>query len=129
MTDDELWAAAFLNPSANPASHLGTCYFHDDSTCPTCACPFYVKISYLPPPSGYDNGTGCLFTREDVLKALREACSQGQCGCPRRYYTGSCIQVVRYGKDPITGTCCEYGTPCDIPTGWAAFHTMEECQQ
>jgi hypothetical protein len=129
MTDDELWAAAFLNPANNPASNLGTCYFHDDSTCPTCACPFYVKLSYLPPPSGYDGGTGCLFDRAEVIKVLRQLCAQGQCGCPRQSYSGACIQVITYGKDPVTGTCCQYPTPCDVPSGWAQFSTLEDCQR
>lgn len=129
MTDDELWAAAFLDTSRNPHSLLGTCYFHDNSSCPTCACPFYVKLSYLPPPSGYDGGTGCLFSKADVLATLRHLCSTGQCGCPRQSYTGACIQVITYGKDPATGTCCQYPTPCDVPSGWAQFSSMAACQQ
>jgi hypothetical protein len=129
MTDDELFAAAFLNTSRNPHSLLGTCYFHDDSACPTCACPFYVKLSYLPSPSGYDGGTGCLQTREEVLAVLRHLCSTGQCGCPQQSYSGNCIQVFRYGKDPATGTCCQYPTPCNVPTGWAQFNSLQECQQ
>jgi hypothetical protein len=129
MTDDELWAAAFLDPNRNPHSLLGTCYFHDDSSCPTCACPFYVKISYLPPPSGYDNGTGCLQTREEVLAVLRRLCVEGQCGCPHKDFQGDCIQPFAYGKDPITGTCCKYNQPCDVPDGWPWFFTMEDCQK
>jgi hypothetical protein len=129
MTDDELWAAAFLDPNRNPHSLLGTCYFHDDSNCPTCACPFYVKISYLPPPSGYDNGTGCLQTREEVLAVLRRLCVEGQCGCPHKTYSQACIQVVAYAKDPLTGTCCQFGTPCNILEGWIQYPSMEECQR
>jgi hypothetical protein len=129
MTDDELWAAAFLDPNRKPHSLLGTCYFHDASSCPTCACPFYVKVSYFPSPSGFDGGTGCLFTRQEVLTALRKLCSEGQCGCPKKNFTGNCIQPLAFGKDPVTGTCCQYSQPCDVPDGWPWFYTMDECKQ
>lgn len=29
-----------------------------------------------------------------------------------------CLQVVTAAKDPITGRCQEFATPCDVPIGW-----------
>ncbi|AKT42364.1 hypothetical protein [Chondromyces crocatus] len=75
LTDAELLAR-----SSNP-QRFGTCYWHDQSACPGCACPFYLKNTQLPPPSGFDGGTGCLPSQQAVLKELRRLCASGQCGC------------------------------------------------
>lgn len=29
-----------------------------------------------------------------------------------------CIQVIAYAKDPQTGECKEFPTPCAVPEGW-----------
>ena len=42
---------------------------------------------------------------------------------------GACIQVITYGKNPGTGECKQFATPCDVPNGWDSFSTLEECQQ
>ena len=31
-----------------------------------------------------------------------------------------CIQVITYGRNPNTGVCQAFSTPCDVPTGWAS---------
>lgn len=35
---------------------------------------------------------------------------------------GNCIQVITYARDPETGVCTMFPTPCDVPKGW------ESCQ-
>lgn len=30
----------------------------------------------------------------------------------------SCIQVITPAKNPATGECREFATPCDVPEGW-----------
>ena len=32
--------------------------------------------------------------------------------------SGICIQVVTYARNPITGECRSFPTPCDVPDGW-----------
>ena len=49
--------------------------------------------------------------------------------CPRpKPYQGGCIQVITYAKNPQTGTCCEYATPCAAPEGWQTYGSLSECQ-
>jgi hypothetical protein len=43
--------------------------------------------------------------------------------CPRRHYTGACIQVITYATNPNTGECCVYPNPCVVPEGWASSQT------
>lgn len=37
---------------------------------------------------------------------------------------GFCIQVITPAKDPKTGQCKEFPTPCDVPEGW---ETLDSC--
>ncbi len=37
-----------------------------------------------------------------------------------------CAQVITPAKDPATGECMEFPTPCDVPEGWI---TVESCEQ
>ena len=30
----------------------------------------------------------------------------------------ACIQVITAAKDPLTGRCQQFPTPCDVPNGW-----------
>lgn len=49
--------------------------------------------------------------------------------CPRpRPPEEICIQVIAWAKDPETGNCCQYPTPCQAPEGWQTFNTQGECQ-
>jgi hypothetical protein len=71
--DRELLAAAYGPPKA--AARTGACYYHDRVDCPACACDFYVKVHR----QGYDGGTGCLGTPEDVLRVLYGECAAQRC--------------------------------------------------
>lgn len=46
---------------------------------------------------------------------------------PPRPYQGGCIQQVVWAKNPTTGTCCEYPTPCNAPAGWTTYGTYSAC--
>ncbi len=37
-----------------------------------------------------------------------------------------CAQVITPAKNPATGECREFSTPCDVPEGWVA---VESCEQ
>jgi hypothetical protein len=39
-------------------------------------------------------------------------------GVPTKHYTGTCIQVITYAINPVTGTYCVYANPCVVPDGW-----------
>lgn len=46
---------------------------------------------------------------------------------PPQHYSGACIQQVVWAKNPTTGTCCQYSTPCAAPTGWATYGSAATC--
>jgi hypothetical protein len=43
--------------------------------------------------------------------------------CPQKHFTGICIQVITYARNPETGTCCVYPNPCVVPDGWQTSQT------
>ena len=58
------------------------------------------------------------------------ACTEMSCpdSCPpAKDYEGICITVEAVAKHPVTGECCEYPTPCQVPDGMVVV-TYEECQ-
>lgn len=50
----------------------------------------------------------------------------GDCPPPRQS-TEICTQVVVWAKNPQTGACCQYGTPCNAPEGWQTYYSEGEC--
>ena len=40
--------------------------------------------------------------------------------CPTKRFSGGCIQVITYAINPVTGTCCVYANPCEVPDGWVS---------
>lgn len=67
-------------------------------------------------------GTFALVSAAQVTTAV----SAPECPKPRRF-SGGCIQVITYAKNPVTGTCCEYPNPCSAPEGWATYTSASEC--
>ncbi len=41
--------------------------------------------------------------------------------------TPICIQVITYAKNPLTGECKQYSTPCDVPAGWTVVNSCSTC--
>lgn len=49
--------------------------------------------------------------------------------CPTpRPSEGFCTQVIAWAKDPDTGNCCRYPTPCNAPEGWQTYPNEGACQ-
>ncbi|HEX9942416.1 MAG TPA: hypothetical protein VGG03_10395 [Thermoanaerobaculia bacterium] len=46
----------------------------------------------------------------------------GTTECPQKSFSGVCIQVITYARNPETGTCCVYPNPCVVPDGWATSY-------
>src|SRR5262245_58099305 len=131
MTDAQLLSAAYLNFPGAP-TNLGMCYYHDRTHCPNCARDFYIKVSTMPYPAGFDGGTGGLLpgsTLTDVTKILRQLCENGSCCCPQKPASNDCpsLGVTVWAKDPITGSCCQYSNACQAPSGWATFSSPRDC--
>jgi hypothetical protein len=129
LTDQQILDAALMPPGGG-ATALGMCYYHE--RCTGCAQDFYVKLSNLPAPSGYDGGTGGLpfgSTPADVVKVLRNLCEAGACCCPQKTASSSCptLGTAVWAKDPITKSCCQYSNACLAPSGWPKFATKDEC--
>ncbi|HEX2252970.1 MAG TPA: hypothetical protein VHQ65_06865 [Thermoanaerobaculia bacterium] len=41
---------------------------------------------------------------------------------------GGCIQVIVWARNPGSGECKQYPTPCDVPSGWDYYFTQAECE-
>lgn len=52
--------------------------------------------------------------------------ASGTCPPPQQY-SGACIQVIVWAKNPANGGCCQYPNPCAVPAGWFFWLTAEEC--
>ncbi len=131
MSDADILAKALNNSPGSTTSNFGSCYFHDQTNCPGCACPFYVKVSYYGGAKGYDGGTGCLNDLHQVATVLRQLCEDGVCCCPRAAEpTGSACpaSVPVWAKDPLTGRCCQYASPCAAPSGWGLYPDQPKCE-
>ena len=57
-----------------------------------------------------------------VVAATRTANAGGNNCPPARHYSGICTQVIVWAKDPATGMCCQYPTPCSAPDGWTIYY-------
>jgi hypothetical protein len=127
MTDFMIETDAYLDGSGAPTK-FGMCYFHSRETCPDCACPFYVKVSHYKDQKGFDGGTGCLQTKADVIRVLRQLCEDGVCCCPNPVPNGVCSSNQKvWARDPLTKSCCEFANPCVVPAGWPQFTSEIEC--
>lgn len=38
-----------------------------------------------------------------------------------------CIQITVWARNPDTGECREFGSPCSVPSGWEIFFDPETC--
>jgi hypothetical protein len=47
----------------------------------------------------------------------------GTSNCPRKPFSGACIQVITYAINPVTGQCCVYPNPCVVPDGWQTSYS------
>ncbi len=52
------------------------------------------------------------------------------CPLPRnpRHEGGFCAQVIVWARNPGTGDCCMYPSPCSAPGGWETYNSIFECE-
>jgi hypothetical protein len=128
MTDQQILDKALNNSPGSTSSNFGSCYFHDRTNCPDCACKYYIKVSYYGGDKGFDGGTGCLDDIQQVIAHLRQLCEDGVCCCPKPAPTGACpVSQAVWAKDPLTGSCCAYANPCAAPSGWPLYPDQPAC--
>jgi len=39
-----------------------------------------------------------------------------------------CIQITVWARNPDTGECREFGSPCSVPSGWEIFFDPATCE-
>lgn len=66
------------------------------------------------------DGKGCVIAYECKM--------QGTCPAPLES-TGLCVNVRVWAKNPETGECCAYSTPCQVPKDWKVFYSSGECEK
>jgi hypothetical protein len=51
--------------------------------------------------------------------------------CPEAEpFLGSCVQMIAWAKNPATGKCCRYSTPCVVPASMGeTYGSKKACQQ
>ncbi|MRG95905.1 hypothetical protein [Polyangium spumosum] len=60
--------------------------------------------------------------------------ARGGRGCPNALartpeVVGACVQAITYARNPATGECCVYATPCEVPHRWnASFSRDDVCR-
>lgn len=81
-----------------------------------------------------DTGTCCEYSTPCVAPdgweqfGSLETC-QGGGTCPAPVTSSDmCLTVLVYAKDPTSGLCCQYGSPCNAPADWEQFYTQEACE-
>lgn len=113
---EDIYAAALL-PQAFGFG-VGTCYAHDATTCPDCACSDYVKLSYKDGQKGWNGGTGCMASRALAAAKIKELCEAGACCCPQVTPKACTTSTPVRARDSITGSCCTFPNSCSVPSGW-----------
>ena len=80
--------------------------------CPAVMCDLYCEDGFARDANGCET---CACAEPDV--------------CPVQPVPANvrCAYVVTWGKNPDTGDCCQYPTPCNVPTGWDSFASEAEC--
>jgi len=76
------------------------------------------------------NGVGgnwcntCFCSDDGTINCTKMGCAD----CPPPVeYEGGCTAVVAWGKNPDTGACCQYATPCNVPANFEIFYSKDEC--
>jgi hypothetical protein len=83
--------------------------------------PFCECSSTLQCEQRYGPNYGCSLTGCHENNGLTGLCRPKT--CPRRSFSGSCIQVIVWAANPQTGECCVYPNPCVVPEGWEISYT------
>lgn len=59
--------------------------------------------------------------------ALGGSCPKANLRTPE--IAAACVQAITYAKNPRTGECCVYATPCEVPKEWeGSFSAADVCR-
>ncbi|MDC3959290.1 hypothetical protein [Polyangium jinanense] len=78
-----------------------------------------VTKEHMLPPKGDLGSSGDLPSKG--VRVVNSACPKARVGD----VVGTCVQALTYAKNPETGECCVYATPCDVPKTWDASFSAE----
>lgn len=85
----------------------------------------HPSIGKLPPKGEFGSMGGDLPSKGNLpskgVHVVNSACPKARVG----EIVGACVQALTYAKNPETGECCVYATPCDVPKNWDASFSAE----
>lgn len=58
-----------------------------------------------------------------ILLSFLALDSTSAASCPRKPFSGVCIQIITFATNPHTGECCVYPNPCVVPDGWETSYS------
>jgi eight-cysteine-cluster-containing protein len=102
------WRSGDLFVSATCAG--GTC---DANQCGDVMCALYCEHGFQKDDNGCDM---CACANPPVCYSVQPPPNV------------RCAQVITWGKDPATGTCCQYPSPCNVPGEYDQFASQTECE-
>ncbi len=97
-------------------------------------CKAQVSIGESWPPSGLVIASGiesceCVRKKLSTIESVKQpvgTCELVPTPAPSQNPGDVvCIQVVTPAKDPKTGACKEFATPCDVPAGWEKVNSCQ----
>ena len=102
--------------------------------CCTCSAEGVWDCSENPCPQTCEEGdtkekgdgcNTCTCDGNNQWNCTEETCGEGSdCPPPAEH---DCETKTFYGKNLVTGTCCEYSSPCAIPTTLEKYKEYEDC--
>lgn len=134
-TEDGGWACTELAcaPKCTPGEQqIGadgcntcTCLESGDWACTKKACP----TECTPGETKQVDCNTCGCTDDGLWACTLIGCNECPGPTTSNRPADLCAQVVTWAKDPNSGACCQYGTPCSAPAGWKQFGTEDACEK
>ncbi len=86
---------------------------------PIIACEGRCAPVEMPPPTECFTDDDCANVGNGYACVEEPGCDPNLDFCPATcQLVGDCIQVITPARNPETGSCVEFSTPCDVPDGW-----------
>lgn len=137
--EDGTWACTEMACEKTCVDEAGKVYYEgqsflDSDGCNTCGCMdgmiACTAMACLCKPGDVipagDGCNTCSCGEDGQMMCLRMACATCPEPAPLPKDT-ACTEQIVWAKDPSSGTCCQYGTPCNAPADWQTFPSEEEC--
>lgn len=80
-----------------------------------------LATSGIPTPVSFET----LPTSESISSQNQPTQAAGPTSSGLQTSQKTCVQVIAYAKNPTTGQCQAFSTPCDVPSGWANCTTTQ----